>query len=151
MIEKFPKKFALLSLCASLSMIGTANVAHAQADYPNQAIRVIVPFAPGGSTDIVARIVTKGMSEVLGQSMVVENKGGAGGAIGAAEAARAKPDGYTLSIATISTLAVNPACRPNDLPYASGTGIPQGRLLTFMSYSTYCPERVSPHSSQNIS
>ncbi|ALO37920.1 tripartite tricarboxylate transporter substrate binding protein BugE [Alcaligenes faecalis] len=117
MIEKFPKKFALLSLCASLSMIGTANVAHAQADYPNQAIRVIVPFAPGGSTDIVARIVTKGMSEVLGQSMVVENKGGAGGAIGAAEAARAKPDGYTLSIATISTLAVNPACRPNDLPY----------------------------------
>ena len=57
------------------------------------------------------------MSQELGQPMVVENKGGAGGAIGASEAARAEPDGYTLSIATVSTMAVNPACRPNDLPY----------------------------------
>src|SRR3546814_10609320 len=87
------------------------------ADYPSQPIRVIVPFAPGGSTDIVARIVTQRMSQELGQTMVVENKGGAGGAIGAAEAARAKPDGYTLSIATVSTMAVNSACRPKDLPY----------------------------------
>lgn len=78
---------------------------------------MIVPFAPGGSTDIIARIVTQRMAQELGQPMVVENKGGAGGAIGAAEAARAAPDGYTLSIATVSTMAVNPACRPNDLPY----------------------------------
>ncbi len=111
------RRFALLSLCAGLAAIGFSQSVQAAEDYPKQAIRVIVPFAPGGSTDIVTRIVTKGMSEILGQSMVVENKGGAGGAIGASEAARAKPDGYTLSIATISTLAVNPACRPNDLPY----------------------------------
>lgn len=76
-----------------------------------------MPFAPGGSTDIVARIVTTEMSQVLGQPFVVENKGGAGGAIGAQDAAKAKPDGYTLSIATVSTMAVNKACRPNDLPY----------------------------------
>ncbi|KAG1240240.1 hypothetical protein G6F68_017855 [Rhizopus microsporus] len=57
------------------------------------------------------------MSQELGQPMVVENKGGAGGAIGAAEAARADADGYTLSIAPVSTMAVNPACRPKDLPY----------------------------------
>jgi tripartite-type tricarboxylate transporter receptor subunit TctC len=87
------------------------------AGYPNHAIRVIVPFAPGGSTDIIARLVTQRMATELGQSMVIENRGGAGGAIGAAEAARAAPDGYTLSIATVSTMAVNPACRPNDLPY----------------------------------
>jgi tripartite-type tricarboxylate transporter receptor subunit TctC len=90
--------------------------AHADT-YPSKPIRVIVPFAPGGSTDITTRIVTQRMSQELGKPMVVENKGGAGGAIGATEAARAKPDGYVLSIATVSTLAVNPACRPNDLPY----------------------------------
>jgi tripartite-type tricarboxylate transporter receptor subunit TctC len=110
------KNFAALTLVAGIASLGGVSTA-AAADYPSQAIRVIVPFAPGGSTDIVARIVTQGMSEALGQPMVVENKGGAGGAIGAAEAARAKPDGYTLSIATVSTMAVNAACRPKDLPY----------------------------------
>ncbi|MEI2417483.1 tripartite tricarboxylate transporter substrate binding protein BugE [Orrella sp. JC864] len=89
----------------------------AHAAYPEKPIRVIVPFAPGGATDIIARLVTQRMAQELGQPMVVENKGGAGGAIGAAEAARAAPDGYTLSIATVSTMAVNAACRPNDLPY----------------------------------
>ncbi|MBW7382502.1 tripartite tricarboxylate transporter substrate binding protein, partial [Escherichia coli] len=66
-----------------------ASAAHAADKYPNKPIRVIVPFAPGGSTDIIARLVTQRMSQELGQPMVVENKGGAGGAIGAAEAARA--------------------------------------------------------------
>ncbi len=89
----------------------------ALAAFPDKPIRVIVPFAPGGATDIIARLVTQRMAQELGQPMVVENKGGAGGAIGAAEAARAAPDGYTLSIATVSTMAVNAACRPKDLPY----------------------------------
>lgn len=110
----FRNKFAALALVAGVaSVFGAANAA----EYPSQPVRVIVPFAPGGSTDIVARIVTQRMGQELGQTFVVENKGGAGGAIGAAEAARAKPDGYTLSIATVSTLAVLPACRPTDLPY----------------------------------
>lgn len=108
------KKFFRLALSAvvALGAIGTA-----QAAFPDRAVRVIVPFAPGGSTDIVTRIVTAKMGDILGQTFVVENKGGAGGAIGAAEAARAKPDGYTLSIATVSTLAVNPACKPTGLGY----------------------------------
>src|SRR3546814_18560373 len=76
-----------------------------------------MPTAPGGSTDITASLVTQRMCQELAQPMVVENKGGAGGAIGAAEAARADADGYTLSIATVSTMAVNSACRPNALPY----------------------------------
>ncbi|MBV4397288.1 tripartite tricarboxylate transporter substrate binding protein BugE [Advenella alkanexedens] len=111
---KLKQAFVLATTVASLSL---GSLAHATSNYPNQPIRVIVPFAPGGSTDIVARIVVQEMSKILGQSMVIENKAGAGGAIGAAEAARAKPDGYTLSLATVSTMAVNPACRPNDLPY----------------------------------
>jgi len=108
------QKIAALTVISALTAFSAPT---ALAAYPEQPIRVIVPFAPGGSTDIVARIVTQRMSSALGQTMVVENKGGAGGAIGAAEAARAKPDGYTLSIATVSTMAVNSACRPKDLPY----------------------------------
>jgi tripartite-type tricarboxylate transporter receptor subunit TctC len=107
------------TLAAAITLGAGALAASAQAadNYPGHAIRVIVPFAPGGSTDIIARLVTQRMSQELGQPLVIENRGGAGGAIGAAEAAKAAPDGYTLSIATVSTMAVNPACRPNDLPY----------------------------------
>lgn len=101
-----------LGAIITLGALGTAHAA-----YPEKPIRVIVPFAPGGSTDIVTRIVAAKMGEILGQTMVVENKGGAGGAIGATEGARAKPDGYTLSIATVSTMAVNPACKPTGLGY----------------------------------
>ncbi len=110
-----PFRSTLLS-AAIVGLTAMANPAVASSDYPNQPIRLIVPFAPGGSTDIVARIVGQRMGQELGQTVIVENKGGAGGAIGAAEAARAKPDGYTLSVATVSTMAVNPACR-SDLPY----------------------------------
>ncbi|MFC4278430.1 tripartite tricarboxylate transporter substrate binding protein BugE [Achromobacter aloeverae] len=106
-----------LAAAIALGISFAATGAHAAGAYPNHAIRVIVPFAPGGSTDIIARLVTQRMSQELGQPLVVENKGGAGGAIGAAEGAKAAPDGYVLSIATVSTMAVNPACRPNDLPY----------------------------------
>jgi len=108
---------AAIALATGAASLLGATAAHAADKYPSKPIRVIVPFAPGGSTDIIARLVTQRMSQELGQPMVVENKGGAGGAIGAAEAARADADGYTLSIATVSTMAVNPACRPNDLPY----------------------------------
>lgn len=107
----------LATAIAMATGLAATSAAVAADAYPNKPIRVIVPFAPGGSTDIIARLVTQRMAQELGQPMVVENKGGAGGAIGASEAARAAPDGYVLSIATVSTMAVNSACRPNDLPY----------------------------------
>ena len=111
------KARTLASAIALATGLAATSAAVAADAYPNKPIRVIVPFAPGGSTDIIARLVTTRMSQELGQPMVVENKAGAGGAIGATEAARAEPDGYTLSIATVSTMAVNSACRPDDLPY----------------------------------
>lgn len=80
--------------------------------FPQRPIKLVVPFAPGGSTDIVARLVAEAMHAPLGQSVVVENKAGAGGMVGAEAVARAAPDGYTVGLGSISTLAVNPVVLP---------------------------------------
>lgn len=92
---------ALMSLLVSVSV-------SAQQNYPNRPIRFIVPFAPGGGTDFVGRLVAQKLGERLGQQLVVENRSGAGGAIGTNLVASAAPDGYTLLLGMVSPLAINP-------------------------------------------
>lgn len=96
-------------LAASLCSAG----ASAGSVFPNQPIRFVVGFPPGGSTDIVARILAEGLTKELKQTVVVENKAGAGGAVAAGSVANAKPDGYTIFLGTVATNVINPLLRKN--------------------------------------
>jgi len=98
--------WSALAICAVWLGV-TPSVAAQQ--YPSKPLRLIVPFPAGGGSDVVGRIVAKKLSERLGQQVVIDNKGGAGGSIGTGEAVRAAPDGYTMVLASTSEIAVNPA------------------------------------------
>jgi tripartite-type tricarboxylate transporter receptor subunit TctC len=105
-------------LVATLAL--AASFAHSQPSpapaYPNKPIRIIVPFTPGGSTDILARAIGQELTKAWGQAVIIDNVPGAGGSLGADKAAKAAPDGYTLLMGHIGTLAVNPSLYP-ALPY----------------------------------
>jgi tripartite-type tricarboxylate transporter receptor subunit TctC len=104
------------SLAAAHSVAAEAAALKDAAGYPNKPVRLIAPFVPGGPTDIVARLVAQKLSENVGQPVVVDNRGGASGAVGMEIAAKSAPDGYTMVLGSSGNLAVNPALN-TALPY----------------------------------
>ena len=107
------REFVSLAAAGTLAPLAAAN---AQAAYPSKPITLVVPFTPGGSVDNSGRLIADRLSRELGVPVLVDNKGGAGGAMGSVYVAKAKPDGYTLIVTSQSTHVVNPAVNPN-LPY----------------------------------
>ena len=110
------RRIVCATLALALAALAGGAAAQAPADYPSRPIKVIVPFAPGGATDVLARMVGQKLAESWGQQVVVENRPGAGGNIGAEAGARAAADGYTLTLAAAGFMAVNPSLYAK-LPY----------------------------------
>lgn len=109
-------KYLIYFFLIAAGMTGNAAWAQAAASYPAKPVRFIAPFPPGGSTDLLARLVAQKLTEVWGQQVLVENRGGAAGTIGVELAARAAPDGYTIVMGHVGTFGVNPTLYPK-LPY----------------------------------
>ncbi|MBZ4210075.1 MAG: tripartite tricarboxylate transporter substrate binding protein [Rhodoferax sp.] len=105
--ELHPSRRRWLAAFAGMAMIGAAMPVAAQTAWPSKPVRIVVPFAPGGTTDILARAVAPELSKVFGQSFIVDNRAGAGGNLGADIVAKSAPDGYTLLMGTVGTHGIN--------------------------------------------
>ncbi|AGU53537.1 putative Bug-like extra-cytoplasmic solute receptor, TTT family [Variovorax paradoxus B4] len=158
------KMFMLAAAC----LLATASVVHADpASYPTKPVRLIVPFAPGGSTDVLARLLAAALSPELGQPVIVENKAGAGGNIGGDYVAKSAPDGYTLLIAAAGPTVINPSLYAR-MPYdpakdlrpvtlliqepnlmAVNPKVPAKTVTEFIAYARSRPKEVSFGSAGN--
>jgi len=150
--------FVIISRSLAVLAFAGAATAYAQSDgstteYPSRPLRMVIPFAPGGASDFVGRILQPKLGEVLGQQVVVDNRPGASGNIGVQVAADAPPDGYTFLLGNVSSMGINPSMFPNfpvralrdfigltlvvDVPGALGVhgGLPVGNLKEFIAYA----------------
>ncbi len=130
---------------AALLSAACAGQAWAQGDYPSKPIRFVVPFPPGGGTDIVSRLVTNKMTEMLGWRIVIDNRAGAGGSVGMEVAANSAPDGYTLVMGQTSNLAINPALYAK-LPYVPLRDFSPVSLVSMIPIAIMVPAK-SPYRS----
>ncbi|WP_454690777.1 Bug family tripartite tricarboxylate transporter substrate binding protein [Achromobacter aloeverae] len=157
---------ALMALMAFAGALGCATAGAAER-YPDHPVRLIVPFAGGTSTDLVARVLGEALSRKLGQPFIVENRPGAGGSIGTDYVAKSRKDGYTLTLGTVGTLSINPALYPalsyspeRDFSYLSMPGYtptllvvradaPYRTLAELVAYAKTHPDKLSFGSAGN--
>src|SRR4051812_36896937 len=130
------------------ALLVAAGAAFAQA-YPAKAVTFIVPFSPGGGTDITARTVAAKLTSKWGQSVVVENRAGAGGILGADAVAKARPDGYTLLIANVGTQSINPSLYPK-LPYNPDQAFAPISLICELPFVLMASPKFAPNSVQEL-
>ncbi len=131
-------KKLLIASAAAGAMLLTCQGAQA-ATYPEKTVRLVVPYAPGGASDILARVLAQKLTESTGQQIIVDNKPGAGGSIGADMVAKAAPDGYTLLLADVAVQTIAPALYPK-LPYARADLAPVINLATFAHILITAPQ-----------
>src|SRR5712671_7110372 len=154
------RRAGTLAFLSTMAIIATSASAIAQDNYPSRPVKIIAPQAPGGGVDLVARIIADRLRVAMGQSFVIENQAGAGGAIATQMTARAQPDGYTLMIGYVATHATNPAVKPNlgydaikdftPIAMVGGTpnvlvvarAIPVNTLAEFVAYAKANPSKV---------
>lgn len=125
-MNSFTRRTAISALLAALP----ASHAFAQAAYPDKPIRLVVPFAPGGNADLTGRLFAEALGKRLGQQVIVENRGGAGGAIGADSVAKSPPDGYSLVLGSTGTFLVSPRMTGGKPPYTLASFAPVALLST---------------------
>src|SRR5688572_31936735 len=134
------RTFTVACITAAASLLSCADAAEKGGAYPTKPIRFVVPYPPGGTTDIVARGIAVKLTERFSHQVVVDNRGGASTIIGAEAVAKAAPDGYTLLLATSTTLAINPQVYPK-LPYDAA------RDFAPITPATYVPFVIAVHPS----
>ncbi len=128
---------------AAIAALGVTAAPAVAQQYPTKPITAIVPFAAGGPTDVVTRLVTEHMSRTLGQQIVVENIGGAGGSIGMSRAAAAAPDGYTIAVGNMGTQSAAPALYPN-LKYDPATSFTQISVVNYTPQTIVSKKTLEP-------
>ncbi|MFN3296809.1 Bug family tripartite tricarboxylate transporter substrate binding protein [Caldimonas sp.] len=126
------RTFLTAGLAGMLALLAAPLGAHAQDNWPTKPVKIVVPFAPGGTSDILARTLAEKLQASLKQTIVIENKAGAGGVIGADSVAKSAPDGYTFLLGTIASHAINPALQPK-MPYDAAKDFAPVMLLGSIS------------------
>jgi tripartite-type tricarboxylate transporter receptor subunit TctC len=146
--EEAMSRITRRAILAAGAALFAAPALHAQSAFPNKPLRIIVPYPPGGVTDLMGRLAAEAMGRHLGQTVVVENRAGAGGNIGAKVAAQAEPDGYTLFLATMATQGVNPVLYPDPSFDARRDLIGVGMMADMPNVLVCNPRRWNPASAQ---